>query len=330
MSRREDNVKAAAAGLQPKSLGLTDIAPARAANRVRSTQRVANDLAGYALGFASGEIEVGGERMPGDPLAVTLLRLKYAEQLSLRMFERALDLLLHRHARADRRFSETVRAVAAAALVEWLNDRCPECRSPRERVRVSSCPECRPSLAGSRLPYRAEYDEPWRDPWGALYLDRAGEPIRRVRASTSPAPGCRRCGGLGRVFQEPPRPRGVVCSACGNSGVVKWKAARRGRAVSELLAQAQRSRGEAPRGLPMKAFTHGWHRQYHDFLDALRAADRRVGLTIDFRFAPNDRSALERLDAPADSGSNSGVESGIEEKQNGGDPIGLPDASSVP
>lgn len=311
MSRREDAVKAAAAGLQPKSLDLTEYAPARSASRVRSTMRVANDEASFAMGFAVGPITVKGEVMGGDPLAVALLRLKYAEQLSMSGFERALALLLHQHDPV----SQTLRAVAAAALIEWVNDRCPKCRSPRGKaLQPGPCPACGPVKHADRNPFRVD-GEPITHA-----RDRMGFPIRSgARASITPLPGCSKCHGMGRIFVNQASPKGMMCVSCGNSGIVYWRAERRWRAVSELLVQEQKSLGQPLRGLKRENFMDHWHARFRGFIGDLRAADRRMGATIDFRFMPGDRSAVDflsqTLDGTENHADNRAIESGTEENK---------------
>lgn len=289
---RDDKIKAASAGLQPKSLDLTDFAPARVASRVRSTLRVANDEAGYILGFAAGAIaDRDGDMVAGDPLAVALLRLKYAGQLRIGNFETALALLLHRHGGLARPASDTLRAVAAAALVEWLNDRCPKCRGPREAaLQPGRCSECAPAEQGGRF-FRTD-----GEPITAL-RDRQGEVIRTgTRASTAPRPGCPKCKGMGRIFREPETSRGMACVHCRNSGLVSWKSKQRWRMVSELIAEDRRARGLPVLGFGYDAFMEHWHRRYYGFIDVLRAADRRMGATIDLGWRAGDRTAMEAVD----------------------------------
>lgn len=285
MSRREDKVKSASASLQAKSLDLTSMAPARSATRVKSTRRVATDEAAYALGFASAPIIVDGVSLDGDPLVVALLRLKYAVQMNTANFERALELVLHRHAGLSKPVSETMRATAAGALLEWMNDRCEKCRPSRgQALQPGACPECRPTTPEGK-DNRARRE-------GVEFTKADGERMERIVAKLSPAPGCPKCHGLGRIFAERPLPRGMVCISCRNSGVVAWRAKRRWRMVSELLLEVQRDRGLPCVGIPWPRFSDHWHKRYYGFLGILRAADRRMGATIDFGLVHSDNREI--------------------------------------
>jgi hypothetical protein len=313
VSRREATIKAVAAALQPKSLDLTSLAPARVANRVESTQRIPTEDASYAMGFAIADMEaIDGEQFSGDPLAVALLRLKYAEHLTIANFERALDLLLHLHSGLRPPVqSETLHSVAAAALVEWLNDRCPVCRGPRSQVKVARCDQCAPTAPKGdlgRKPSGRREAVAFVVPKGK----RKGQRVDRVLASASPAPGCAKCKGLGRIFVEPEASRGMVCRSCHNSGLVTFRMKRRWRAVSELVAVHQKAHGQK-RGFPMEVFRDNWHARYCGFIEVLRRADRRIGGTIDLGMEAQKRNYL--LDTGSRASDNSDIALGEEEKQ---------------
>ena len=298
---RESILKSVASALQPESLDLTQFARARVASLEVPVRRIRADDAAGALAFAAlDQFEIDGEavaaneegavRLPGDPLLPLLLRLKYADQMSRDIFNRAHLLLVNRHGGLDRRESETLFAVAFVALFEWVNDSCPTCRGKRHGVKVSLCTGCRPS------PETCARSVSRRDERGAVDF--------------SPAPGCPKCKGMGRIFQPPKAPRGLRCVSCHNTGRKNLLPRRRGQLVSEYLVDAQRARGEVPRGISTKSFHGHWAKVYHAFLDVLRSADRRLVEYVDLReksahhrgsvvAATEEEEQDQRDDAPA-------------------------------
>lgn len=282
---REANVKAVSAGLQPKSLDLTDFAPARGVTRVKSTMRVSNEDAAYAIGFSAADLIIDGELVSGAPLAAILLRIKYAKQLAF--FGEAHEKLLHSYGgiSGNPKRPDVTALVARAALLEWLQDSCPKCRGAETgRVEARPCKECPQRRA--REPWevdgRREAGDPYRDPWGETYRDRQGHVIVRTWMSSSPAPGCVKCGGMGRIFSAPKESRGIRCIPCNSTGRISYKYRRRFRLVNEMVVDAAIARGEKfPKGLRLDSFSY-WERRYLHFLDVLRSIDRQMGAGIDF------------------------------------------------
>jgi hypothetical protein len=298
---RESILRATVSALQPESLDLTQFAKARAASREREL-RVRSDVAAGALAYAAMDQNLdadgkplsandpAGVRHPGDPLPLLLLRLKYAEQQSRALFDRAHLLLVHRHGGLDRRESETLHAVAWVALFEWVHDACPSCRGKRNAVKVSLCTGCRPD------PETKERSAARRNTVGAVEF--------------SPAPGCPKCKGLGRIFSAPKPSRGLKCLSCHSTGRKNLLPRRRAEMVAEYLTKRQRARREVPRGLNAKAFHEHWARTYYGFLDVLRAADRSMVAHVDLHEKPRSNRASvvaatrekqedQRTDAPA-------------------------------
>lgn len=286
---RESALKATAAGLQPKSLDLTQLAPARVATRVASTRRVSNEDAAYALGFSVADLVLDGELIRGAPLAALLLRMKYADQMTAQNFAQAHALLLDHYGGTPTK-PWIMGAVARAALVEWLLDRCPKCRGAEGgQAKARRC-TCMPKDG------RTEIGEPYRDPQGAVYLDREGAPLVRSWNTTQPERGCPKCAGLGRIFGVPKERRGIRCLSCRSSGRLSYKHRRRYRLVSAFLLARNGIKNFQP-----KNFSEYWDQKYRHFLSALRATDRQMGAGLDFGYRPSENRAIgvvpeEKLD----------------------------------
>lgn len=260
LSRRESKIVAIAGAVQAKSFDLTQYRQRSLAER---RLKVRGEDAAGALAFAAmdqyegldglptGANDPDATRLPGDPLTPLLLRLKYADQWAKDSFQRAQLILLHRYGGLSGAPSETLFAVAYAALAEWVHDPCPKCRGTSAGTQEPAlCLQC-----GQR---RAEVGN------------------GRWAIFGQPGAGCPKCGGLGRIFKEPKARRGMQCVACSNSGRVILHPKRRWRMVSEYLVAAQRARGERPRSLDYKTFLGYWQIRYERFLSVLRAADRRL------------------------------------------------------
>jgi hypothetical protein len=323
---RESALKATAAGLQAKSLDLTRYAKARVASREREF-RVPTDIAAYALGFSVADVEIDGERIRGAPLAAVLLRLKYAEQVTVANFTRAHLLLVDQYGglNGPSKAPDILSAVARAALIEWLRDECPQCRgAERGQVKPRRCTACLHSKpvvyegGERRLTVRVE-TEPYKDPWGQVYLDREGAVIERREATTSPLAGCPKCAGLGRIFSKPKESRGVRCVNCSNSGRLHYRHKRRFRLVNTFVVAHQRAHGAPPVGLKLKNFSARWCSRYDRFIEVLRAIDRQMGSAIDFNFEAgprrDERLGVRGVDSEGNFAENAAIEPDQEEKQ---------------
>lgn len=257
---REARLKATVAGLQPKGLDLTALAPARVASRVKSTPRVATDDAAYALGFSVADLilkdrDGNAELTAGAPLAATLLRLKYAEQFSLARFAWAHERLVHNYGGISGKVKrpDVTAIVAQAALVEWLKDTCPRCRgADAGAAQARRCPACAPKAP----------EHPWE-------------------VEGRPQVGCAKCGGLRRIFAAPKESRGLRCVPCNSTGRISYQYRRRFRLVNELVGDAAIARGEKPKSLRLDSFGY-WEVKYLHFLDVLRMIDRQMGAGLDF------------------------------------------------
>jgi hypothetical protein len=258
---REAKIRATSAALQPKSL---DLAALRQRSLRESQMRVRQDDAAGALGFAEAR---------GDPLPGVLLRLKYAHQRTEEGYKRAQALLLHRHGGLARKPSLIMGAVAMAALLEWVHDECQRCRNRRQGViQPRPCGDCKNGYF--------ETIETRKGP--------------RQRLVTSPRPGCVKCHGSGRVFDDAERSRGIRCVACSNSGRVTFVAKKRYRIVSELVGAAQRALDRPITGITWKTFSSTWHAKYARLVDILRTMDRhQVGENLDFGYVATENSPIE-------------------------------------
>jgi hypothetical protein len=268
MSRRDSTIKAVAGALQPSSVDLTKLAPARIRGEgsQERARTVSSDDAAGALGFSAlnwHQLDAAGAVVNeglGNPLTAALLRLKYAEQRSYPAFVAARELLLKRH-REDgnrRRPSDVMRAVAMGALMEWVHDPCPECRGSKEGApKAAYCLSCGQSRE----------DQQFRD----------GEGIWRTRSVVmgQPTAGCAKCSGLGRLFKVPEESRGMICGACGNLGVRTFSPRQRFQVVNEYIGSG---RGEL---LEMHVFTRRWLKVYVTFVKVLQKADKKLHLSID-------------------------------------------------
>lgn len=272
MSRREAVLKATAGALNPKGLDLTKYRQRGARERAISVR--ADEAAGAlafaqldryedAAGRAVAWDDPSGVRMPGDSFPALLLRLKYADQLSRGLLRSAHVALVHHYGGLSVARSETLAAVGLVALSEWLFDRCPKCR---------------PSTGGVKQPR----------PCLACGQRREGSVI-----VGQPTPGCRECRGLGRIFEAPQRPRGMLCVSCRNSGRVTFKPKRRWRMVSEYLVEQRRARNERPEGLAYDSFLSNWQERYWRFLDVLRATDQRIVAGLDFGFGHSHNRSID-------------------------------------
>jgi hypothetical protein len=280
---RERALKATAAGLQPKGLDLTQYAPARVANRVESTQRISNEIAAYALGFAVSDHLVDDNVVPGAPLATVLLRLKYAEQVNPANFTQAHRLLVHTYGGIyGARRPDIVDAIAASALIEWLRDTCPKCRGAEAGEAKARRCACVPVTRADHeiVPGRREEAQ-------------VGQKIF-TRVAASPLPGCPKCGGMGRIFSAPKESRGVRCLSCHGTGRVAFGYRERFRVVNKLLGDAARVRGKRVKALRLDAFAH-WAIRYHHFLDTLRTIDRQMGAGISLTTRPSRGCAEDGL-----------------------------------
>lgn len=301
---REAKLKAIASALQPESLDLTQYARARAPSRERELRVRADEAAG-ALAYAAlpqyqdangkplAANDAAAIEVPGDPLAVLLLRLKYAESQDRDVFDRARALLMHRHGGLFRRGRETLNAVAQVALFEWVNDACPTCRGKRHGVKVGPCGVCRPPLQGENG------DGSERSPWRRSAERHGG----REAAVLGPAPGCPKCRGMGRLFQDTKPGKGMKCLSCHSTGRKNLTPKQRGRMVNERIASLQLARGvEKPFQLSHEAFIGHWHPRLYHFLDVLRATDRRLVQHVDICYAPRHPRAIEtdsmRMEGP--------------------------------
>lgn len=295
---------AIAGAVQAKSFDLTQYRQRSLAERRVKVR--AEDAAG-ALAFASmdqykgldgkptGVGAAGAERLQGDRLAPLLLRLKYAAQPSKEAFQRAHLILLRRHGWLARRPSETMFAVAYAAILEWVHDACPECRVRSAGAQEPQpCEACQPREVG-RGPVRM---------WGRhAEVDTAKGP--RLAVTSSPKPGCPKCWGFGSIPAKEKKSRGMACTKCGNSGRVKFEAKDRWRLVTDYLATAHAARGEPFKGLDYETFIHHWQRRYYRFMDALQAADRQIVANIDLAFRRGysrgtEETPIEIEDVPID------------------------------
>lgn len=281
---RESILKAVAAALQPDSLDLTQFAKARAPSLEREFRVRADEAAGAlayaaldqyldAAGNAVASNDAAGVLHPGDALAPLLLRLKYADQASRDLFARAHRLLMSRC--GERQASDTLDAVGMVALFEWVNDSCPTCRGKRHGVKVSLCTGCRPSAETLRR--------------SAFRTDDAGAAI------FSPAPGCPKCKGMGRIFQESKAGKGMKCLSCHSTGRKNLIPKRRAAMVSEFLFGMRAKRGDKkPIGLHAQAFqTGGWGRIYYGFLDVLRSVDNAMVQHVDLKTRARARSSVQ-------------------------------------
>jgi hypothetical protein len=260
---RESKIRAVSGALQAKGFDLGQYQKSERRLRVRS------DVAAGALGFA-------GAR--GDPLPGLLLRLKYAGERGEEAFTRAQALLVHRYGGLAPRSSQIVGAVALGALLEWCHDACQKCRSRREKAgRVAVCPcvnrlEARHSRGGREDPN-----------WQVRHLP-VGLPL----------PGCAKCAGMGRLFAQAERIKGIACKACNSTGRVSFDAKKRWRVVNEIVGAAQREMGYPVEGMPFRSFLKGWNFRYESFIDVLRLTDRlKVGVGLDFGFEASEPFTVE-------------------------------------
>lgn len=276
-SRREAKIVGLSGGLQPKGMDLTQFV--RRGIRERRLKVHGDDAAG-ALAFAALDMDEDGEKRPGDPLGPLLLRLKYASQPSKEAFQRAHLILLRRHGWLARRPSETMFAVAYAAIVEWVHDACPKCRGAKAKtLQPQPCLAC-----------------------GQERIEVANG---RSEILGQPTPGCGKCGGSGRIFGKAKASRGMACVACRNSGRVVFAAKRRWQLVSDYLATAQKARGEEVKGIAFDTFQTYWQARYYRFMDALRAADQRLVANVDLTFRrvysrATEATPIEIEDGPDD------------------------------
>lgn len=292
--RREGTVKSIAGGLQPKSFDLTTLARARVANRVRPSRNVRAEDAAGALAFAANDRIVEGKETSGSPLAVLLLRLKYADQYSQALFKRAHRILLERHGGLATKKSETMSAVAFVALFEWVHDECPECRDRQPPApRPVVCPACK----GMR---REEVE------LGREERDRQGKRLSNVALRVEPTPGCPKCGGRGSTFAKPRKPRGMKCAKCYNSGHLELKRKVRFVMVSGHLGDLQETSGRRRDGIDYQSFRVHWLPRYERFLEVLRATDYDMAAGVDLGiFASHNRGTPiqeEYLIEPDESG----------------------------
>lgn len=267
---RESKLIATASALQPKSLDLTQFARARVADNTRR-MRVGSDEASAALAFATVDvIDKDGGTRKGDELPGMLLRLKYANQWGKALFQRAHLILLKRHGWDGKRdISETLFAIAYAAIVEWVQDRCPKCRGARQGQRdplvCLSCglhKEMVDTVVNGRL-------------------------TKRAVITGRPALGCPKCHGLGRIFEkDKKRGKGMRCVPCGNSGRRSFPVKQRWFLVVDFLQSSAAARGLAYDPLKIEVFRTNWMPKYHKFLDILQDIDRnQITSGIDFSFA---------------------------------------------
>jgi hypothetical protein len=159
-------VKAAVAAMQPSALKLgtmqkrvarADTLDGEEAARIlREDMLHAIAAAGRPAGLDHADpygrlsLVYGQNCRPGDPLGELLWRVKWLQERSPQNVTRAAHLLIHRLGKgARRRLSPTMQVVAVIALLEWLGDRCPECRpgaKPGQRREHPTgtfwCPAC--------------------------------------------------------------------------------------------------------------------------------------------------------------------------------------------
>lgn len=263
MSRRDAILRAVAGGLQPPAIDLTQFR--RQGTRDERRIKVRGDTVAGALAFAALDQFEGqdgkpapanddaAQRLPGDPLAPLLTRLKYAGQFTKDPFEQAQLLLLRRYdSLGPTKQPKILFAVAGTALFEWVHDRCPKCRRGGARPKQPRPCHCAP---------RTE----------SVSLSTAdGRTITRSMIVTSPLAGCPTCKGLGRIFDKPKeRLTGMRCVACRNTGRVEFRLKQRWELVNDYAREIGAS-------IALDAFRSHWSVRYHHFIDVLRATDRRI------------------------------------------------------
>jgi hypothetical protein len=264
-------------GLQPKSLDLTQFARARAGDTTLGDVpvRVSAEVAAGALAFAAGPVKIDGDWYQGDEFLGLLLRLKEGRQISLGLFRRAHRILCFRHGEELAGSScQTAEAIAAGALFEWVHDRCPECRGARQGARrPQACDLCFPPLpAGKKVHGRRALVE---------FVSKAtGKIVSRMAAVPSPKPGCRRCGGSGRIFKEPKERRGLRCGTCKNAGRIEFSTIERWKFVNDYLRVARRANGGIAAGINRTAFK-AWVGRYCAFVEKLRDYEKTLGAGLD-------------------------------------------------
>jgi hypothetical protein len=289
---RETKLKATASALQPDSLDLTQFAKARAASFEQEMHIRSTDAAG-AMAFAAmdqfqdadGNVvapnDPCGVRVKGDPLAVLLLRLKYADAWNREVFNQAHLILARRYGGLYRRRSETFHAVSLVALFEWIHDACTTCRGQRQGMKATRCPVCPqpPKRQNDRAPYRAQEFQTANGVFEA--------------ASLAPNPGCPKCNGMGRIFEKPKRPKGMRCLSCHNTGRKNLTVKQRHKLVNEYLTDSQRARGLKAVELTLGTFADHWHARFYRVMDVLRQTDKRIVENLDLRVRGSARSDAE-------------------------------------
>lgn len=328
VTRRDAVIKAAARAKSPSAVDLSLLRQRSAADgpQVKASRE---DMLG-AMAFASMDWWLADEHGdaidegPGNPLNVALLQLKYAAPLNRRAFDNAHRMLMVRHVlRApgrgphrtrgrrptDIRPSDTMMAIGTVALFEWVFDGCAACRDRSiKAVEPRPCNACPPAVVPNSRK---------RDAGRKVEVETPKKGLVRV-TTTRPNPGCPKCGGLGRIFREPRKPRGMVCGKCGNTGRAKsWEPGPRLRAVNELLddlahrrqvgyetAKDKRIRrdlekrgAKKPRPiarLAFRAFMQRWHPKYLRFLDILRASEKDLVPPIDLQVTRMENRGIVR------------------------------------
>jgi hypothetical protein len=294
LSRREAVIKAVSGALGPDYLDLAQYQ--RRSTRDPRQIKVRGDMAAAALAYASKDRVVTNkdgsiETIFGDPLAILLLRLKYAGEKDRQpVFEEAHAMLLERHMKWLREVSdlEVLYAVAIVALFEWLNDPCPVCRKVKRQrePRVCSCVlsgELR-LVGGRRVRGRRES------------IDRYNSEGKRILGSavaSGPVPGCPSCHGIGRIFGVEKKSRGVWCVTCRNSGRAYLKHRQRVEMINDFIQGMGMQGIEVPDPLTERAFRDDWLPTYRLMVDAMRATDKEIAVGIDFGFQPSQNRRTE-------------------------------------
>jgi hypothetical protein len=261
---REAKIRATAAAMHPKAIDLA----AMRQRSVRDTDfRVRPEIAAGALAYASND---------SDALPSLMLRLKHARWRTPENYRVAGELLLHRYKGLACVPSRTMRAVAMAALYEWVNDHCAKCRDREEPTPQPSTCEC-----VNRKEERRSRTSP-SVAWS-----------RRVVSVGFPLAGCAKCGGSGRIFDGAKRERGIRCLSCNSTGRITFDPRKRARMVSELVAIAQKDAGEKVTGFSTKKFGSAWHAKYWKFVDVLRMIDKHEVGVLAFGFKPSHTAPIE-------------------------------------
>lgn len=257
MSRRDALIKVAARAASPEYLDMTRFRQRSSADGVEiqaSRQDVLGAMAFSARDWravdSAGNVVAEGE---GNPLLGALLRLKYHAPRDREAFDRAHLLLLERH--VDKT-SDTMYAVATAALFEWVFDRCPVCCGGARPGHFPREPEKKRRAAPFLLCSRCGNSR--RATWTI------GERYRFVRESLDELDAKRREGrrlelARARFHGLPPPP-------------FPWR---------------------ERRALSFRAFRVSWHRRYLVFLELLRQADKRIGKPLDIQVSRLENLDIE-------------------------------------